>query len=247
MQIDSINMPLPVSEMLIPTLNQTGFMTTWLDPYTQAFVEFASQCPGPVLDIGAAYGIATLAALDAGAEVISCDPDMRHLQFCAQRTPADHRSRLRLLQGSLPNQIDLEDASVGAILCSRVLHFLRGSEINESFLNMSRMLRSGGKVYLISDTPYKKSLKSFLPLYEERKRQGDPWPGQLDNFPEFMPAELAVSLPNFFHTLDPDILTCVCQQAGLIVEQAGFMARIDYPSDCQHDGREGVGVIAYKP
>lgn len=62
-----------------------------------------------------------------------------------------------------------------------------------------------------------------------------------------MPTELAPNLPNFFHTLDPDILARVCTQMGLIVERKGFISRIDYLPDAQDDGREGVGIIAYKP
>lgn len=228
MQSNYSDTPPPISETLIPTLNLTGFMTSWLDPYTEAFIKFASLSPGPVLDIGAAYGIATLAALETGAKVISCDPDKRHLEICALKTPPDQRDRLTLLQGSLPNEINLEEGSVGAILCSRVLHFLKGSEIAQSVLNMSRWLYPGGKVYLIADTPYNGFLRSFLPLYEERKRQGDLWPGQIDNFPQLMPTELATNLPSFFHTLDPDILARVCTEAGLKIEQAGFIARTSY-------------------
>ena len=247
MNSEPITMPPPVSEMLTPTLNLMGFMTSWIDPYTEAFVKFTPFAPGPSLDIGASYGIATLAALEAGAEIIACDPDKRHLEICLQRTPLNQKSRLRLLQGSLPSQINLEKESVGAILCSRVLHFLTGSEIEESISNMSRWLRSGGRVYLIADTPYNRFLKPFLPLYEERKRQGNFWPGQIDNFPQFMPMELAANLPSFFHTLDPDVLSRVCTEAGLTVEKSGFIARIDYLPDAQDDGREGVGIIAYKP
>ncbi|NCS02148.1 MAG: class I SAM-dependent methyltransferase [Microcystis aeruginosa G13-11] len=247
MSSNSVEMPDPVSEMLTPTLNLMGFMTAWIDPYTEAFVKFAPLAPKTCLDIGAAYGIASLAALATGAEVIACDPDWRHLEICLQKTPSKQKSRLRLLQGSLPDQINLEDGSLGAILCSRVLHFLTGPEIEESVRNMSRWLCSGGRVYLIADTPYNRFLKSFLPIYEERKRRGDLWPGQIDNFPQFMPTELAPNLPNFFHTLDPDILARVCTKMGLIVERKGFISRIDYLPDAQDDGREGVGIIAYKP
>jgi hypothetical protein len=37
MSSNSVEMPDPVSEMLIPTLNLMGFMTAWIDPYTEAF------------------------------------------------------------------------------------------------------------------------------------------------------------------------------------------------------------------
>ncbi len=239
--------PSPVSPMLIPTLNLTGFMTSWIDPYTQAFIEFAGNAQGPVLDIGAAYGIATLAALNTGAQVIACDPDERHLQICAERAPSEQKNRLQLLQGSLPDQIDITKESIGAIICSRVLHFLTGDEIEQAVYNMFNWLLPGGRVYLIADTPYSGFLKSFVPIYQKRKSQGEAWPGQIDNFSQFMPPELAPNLPQFFHTLEPDTLSPLCEKAGFIVEKAGFIARIDYLPDAQIDGREGVGIIAQKP
>jgi SAM-dependent methyltransferase len=239
-------MPPAVSEMLTPTLNSMGVMTSWLDPYTEEFVRFAPLAPGPSLDIGAAYGIATLAALETGADVIACDPEQRHLDICAQRTPFDRHSHLTLLKGALPHEIKLENDSIGAIICSRVLHFLTAEDIEASLENMFRWLHPGGKIYLIADTPYNRTLKKFIPTYEKRKNEGITWPGEIQNFPTFMPTELASNLPNFFHTLDPDILSRACIQAGFIVEKAGFIARIDYLADVQDDGREGVGVIAYK-
>ena len=45
---------------LIPTLNKQGFMTTILDPYTNTFIRSLSNNSDPVLEIGAAYGIAAL-------------------------------------------------------------------------------------------------------------------------------------------------------------------------------------------
>jgi SAM-dependent methyltransferase len=247
MEPDSLSMPSPVPETLVvPTLNQTGFMTTWIDPYVEAFIQFAPMAPGPCIDIGAAYGVATLAALATGAEVISCDPDERHLQICAERAPVNEQNRLKLLQGSLPDEIPLEKESVGAIVCSRVLHFLRGDEIERSIQNMFRWLKPNGKVYLIADTPYNQFFKAFQPLYEAQKQRGDPWPGQIDQPSVWIPEKYASCLPNYFHTLDPDILTRVCTTAGFHVERAGFFSRLDYPAEALLDGREGAGIIAYK-
>ena len=114
--------------------------------------------------------------------MIACDPDKRHLEICRQRTPFNQRSRLRLLEGSLPHQINLKESSVGAILCSRVLHFLTGEEIEESIFNMFRWLCPGGRIYLIADTPYNGLLKSFLPIYKLRKIINHPWPKIVVNF-----------------------------------------------------------------
>ena len=65
----------------IPTLNGRGFMLEALDSFADDFVAFASQEEGEVLDIGCAYGVASLAALNAGARVCACDMEpRRHCQ-----------------------------------------------------------------------------------------------------------------------------------------------------------------------
>ena len=47
---------------LIPTLNNTGWMTETLDDYSLAFTEYAGTQQAECLDIGCAYGVATLPA-----------------------------------------------------------------------------------------------------------------------------------------------------------------------------------------
>jgi len=62
-------------EGLVPTMNNTGWMTVALDDVSAEFARYAGTVDGEVLDIGCAYGIATLEALDAGARVCACDRD----------------------------------------------------------------------------------------------------------------------------------------------------------------------------
>ena len=58
-----LHMPVERYPGAVPTLNGRGFMLENLDPYSQSFVSFASEAELPLLDIGCAYGVATLAAL----------------------------------------------------------------------------------------------------------------------------------------------------------------------------------------
>ena len=48
-------------------------------------------------------------------------------------------------------------------------------------------------------------------------------------------------------TEDPDLLTRVCQEAGLTVIDAAFISRPDFGWYGRMDGRENAGVIAVKP
>ena len=112
-----------------PTLNDTGFMFQRRDDYANEFIEFAGSCRDPVLEVGCAFGVATQPALAAGARVVACDLDQRHLDILWDETPAADRERLECVQGQLP-YVDFDADRFGAILCSRVLHFLDGSAID---------------------------------------------------------------------------------------------------------------------
>ena len=89
----------------IPTLNNMGYMTSTLDLYSQKFVKLASKCKGTVVDIGAAYGIATLAALKAGkCQVVANDIEQGHLDHIRKSAKKD-KERLTLKRGSFPDKI----------------------------------------------------------------------------------------------------------------------------------------------
>jgi hypothetical protein len=48
----------------VPMLNGLGFMSTRMDIFMEAFIAFAKTSLAPVADIGAAYGVATIPALE---------------------------------------------------------------------------------------------------------------------------------------------------------------------------------------
>lgn len=239
-------MPDPESNGFVKTLNNMGYMTSTLDPYSEEFVRFAPQAPGPALDIGAAYGVATLAALKAGARVCANDLDPRHLEILFARTPYEQRGRLELKCGSFPDGIEFTTSSLGAVLIARVLHFFDGPAIERSARKLFEWLAAGGKAFIVSETPYLKNFQSFIPIYEKRKRSGDPWPGFVADVMAIAP-ERGKSLPPRIHFLDPDVLRRIFSQAGFAIEKVGTMPRPDFPEDLRLDGRESVGLIVRKP
>ena len=52
---------------LIPTLNHYGYALSEPDLYSKKFVDFSNDKNSPCLEIGAAYGFSTIAALKKGA------------------------------------------------------------------------------------------------------------------------------------------------------------------------------------
>jgi glycine oxidase len=245
---DVIWLNLPESDNsgnFIPTLNQTGYATTHLDSFSQEFIQYASQAKGPVLEVGAAYGITTLAALSQGAKVICNDIDPRHLMIIKkQASITRNKSRLTILPGDFSDEVKLPADSLEAILICRVLHLFDGPKIEHSIKKAYEMLKPGGKIFIIAETPYMKITSSFIPEYEKRLKQGAEWPGLIENFQAcFKDA----NNPKMLNLLDPTTLFRVLTMKGFIVEKIGFINRLDFPPSRRWDGREGVGVVAYKP
>ena len=234
---------LPATDLpgAIPTLNGTGFMLEALDEYALSFIDAAAKAHGEALDIGCAYGVATLAALERGARVCASDLEAAHLALLEQRVPPAQRTRLRTRVGALPD-IEFPAASFDAILASRVLHFLDGDALPRAVAAFARWLRPGGRVFLVADTPYMPSWSEIVPQYEAGKRAGERWPGLITDFRRYTAKRADGLGPAFLNTLDPDLLARECEAAGLRVERAGWfgMQRLGAASS----GREHAGCVA---
>ncbi len=213
-------------------------------PGQAASLHFASGCDAPVLDIGCAYGIATLAALAEGARVCACDMEASHLEILRDNVPEQDMARLTTQVGHLPDA-HFPSNSVGAILASRVLHFLDGDDVELAVRKMAVWLVPGGHLFLVVDTPYMPSWSASVPTYEQLKREGDKWPGFLPDFSLYASAVAdPASYPEFMNPMDPDILARVCEAAGLQVVGKGFtgLQRGGPPTP----GREHAGCEAVK-
>jgi len=231
---------------LIPTLNKTGWMTEALDACSQDFTEYAGEigpAGGESLDIGCAYGVATLKALQLGARIFACDIEPGHLEILEKRVPEDARNRYRSKPGALPG-VDFPSASFGAVLAARVLHFLDGPQIEETVRKMYNWLKPGGRIYLVADTPYTGPWHIHADRYERRKAAGELWPGMVDDYPSLLPDGTDPDgHPAFINPLDPDILTRVCSDAGFEIISAELLSG----STPHAKGREHAGVVARKP
>ena len=234
--------PNPFIKGLIPTLNQRGFMLEALDDYSLRFAAFAGTVDSEVLDMGCAYGNATRAALENGARVLASDMDAGHLEILMQETPETFHDRLRTAVGVLPG-VNFPEKSFGAILCSRVLHFLLADEFRASIEKMHEWMIPGGKLFLIADSPYSGFWFSAAPEYERRKAEGEEWPGFLEDVSGLLPNKtLPDGMLPYLNPLDPDILSRECERVGFVVEQAEFFGR-----EGKGEGRDHAGLIAVKP
>ena len=231
-----------------PTLNGTGFMFEVLDEFAEDFIQFAGSAPGPVLEVGCAFGVASLPALAGGARVVACDLDQGHLDILYENAPQDQRDRLECVQGQLPG-IRFEHERFSAVLCSRVLHFLDGSAVDESVRRMYDWLQPGGRIYLVADTPYG-IWRNYIPVFEAKRARGDRWPGlmiALENYLPSVPPDRPIKGPPFMNLMDTELLTRTCVDAGFRVERASYIDRSDFQGLGRMDGRENAGILAIKP
>lgn len=231
-------------EGLIPTLNNMGYMNTQSEPYNRAFIEYAATCEGPCLEVGAAYGVSTLQALEKGACMIANDLCADHLEVLWQKTPESLRSRLTLMPGAFPDELNIEPKSVDAILSSKMLNFIEPIKIEEAFANVHRWLKKGGKFFLVVATPFIRDYWRFLPQYFENLTNNKRWPGFIEDTVTANP-EYAHILPPSVHLMDEQILLPLLTKTGFVIEQVGYSGVPDkHPEEMKGDGREFVGIIA---
>ena len=95
----------PARHRRIPTHNQTGWASNQLNEVSELFVAFCGGVTLPVLDIGAAFGIASLAAIGAGATVIANDLEPSHLAEIAKAVTVEQARKLILIPGRFPRHL----------------------------------------------------------------------------------------------------------------------------------------------
>lgn len=231
------------------TANQLGRTTTELNEINEAFVAFAKSVDGPVLDIGCAYGVASVAALNAGAKkVIANDVNIDHLVTLAGECPSDMRERLRICQGHFPAELCFQPSSLSAIHAANLLNFLKGHEIEQGVSNMYEWLRPGGRVFIISATPYANNIKGFIPTYERRRQDSNErWPGMCERLRDYSSDTTMDELPEWLHLLDDVVLRRCFENAGFHVDVAEMFHRRNTPGYISYDGRENVRLVATKP
>ncbi|MDJ0460314.1 non-ribosomal peptide synthetase [Streptomyces sp. H27-C3] len=234
---------------MVATLNRTGVMVEYLIPYSSDFADFAGERGGEVLDMGCAYGVASIAALERGARVVALDMEKKHLDILEQRVNDESRARLILRRGTLPD-VDFEDERFTAVHASRVMHFLKPEDVRLMLRKMFRWLTPGGKVFLSTDSPYFGYWASKAWEYEERKRAGDPWPGYIEDVAAHFDPAHVVGGPRLINAVDPDVFRRECEAVGFVVERAGFFGTVGVDREsygAPAPDMEHVGIIARKP
>lgn len=242
----ALDLPSACADGRIPTLNKMGWVLPHLDPYSKAFVEEAARIQDPVLEIGAAYGFAVIEALKKGATVVANDWEAQHLNILEARVQDSYKPRLTLKAGHYPKEVFFPNNYFGAILAARLFVFFNAEDLEEAVQDLYRILKPGGKLFIVADSPYLKTWVRFRSVYEERKKQGHLFPGFVGD-PALYNPERAAQLPAYLHFLDREVLVRILKQAGFVIEKVEYLNREDYPTDVRLDGRECIALVAIKP
>jgi ubiquinone/menaquinone biosynthesis C-methylase UbiE len=228
------------------TKNGFGFMhhkSIILD----AFIAFAQTCSKPVLDVGAAYGVAVIPCLQVGSKVIALDICQEHLDILETRVAAEYSNNLTCVLARFPDQIDFEEKSLSAVFISHVLTFIDPEEVLIGIRKVYEWLEEGGKLFILNYTPYHKTLASFIPVYEENVKAEVMWPAFVQDKKHFSTV-VSEHVPNKLNLMDISTLKKIATKSGFHVELLKYIGGIEQgvPHRYCLDGREWVGLIARK-
>jgi SAM-dependent methyltransferase len=232
----------------IPTLDRQGAIWLYIDEITQAYLDFAGQTKGTLLEIAAGYGHIVIKALEAGAEkVFANEIDADQLAIIKSRTPAAYSDKLVCCLGQFPEHLEFSDASFDGIYNARLFHFFDGDRIRASLTKFYRWLKPGGRVFLVNDAVYRTIFKPLIPVYEKRIAAGDEWPGFIADIgcciPEYLHPE---TFPKTMNFMDPTVLARELNRAGFKVVIAGFYPYTGNFAPGRLDGREIAAAIGLK-
>jgi SAM-dependent methyltransferase len=232
---------------VITTGNKHGF-TYQLPAIGQDFVDFASTVGFPVLDVGAAFGVATIPALLGGAKVIAIDIHENHLNEIRNRAKdLNLLDRLETITAKFPD-IDFEENSIGAIYISQVFPFLTGTEIELAAKKMHKWLIPGGKLFVVSFTPFIKHCESYLPVYEVKKAEGVKWAGYIEDLYTYSKNNpVADQLPPSINHLDYDDMLRTFS-VDYRIESLEYFGddKNALPEWIRLSGKERIGLVAIK-
>ena len=237
-----INVPDQIRDE-IPTLNRMGYMKKTLDEYSRSFVDHALKSNELLLEIGCAYGYVVGEVLKHGGRIIASDLSEDHLKVTLKNTPQDRLGNLYLYPGSFPKDINLPKSSLGAVLTSRVMHFLKGEEIERGLRKINEWLVPNGKFYFTAVSPYHASVREkFLPIYKKRVEEQIEWPGVIENHWSIAPMHEPY-VEQFLNVFDLPQLSNLLPKHGFRIDKINLFS---YQGDTTSGDIGHIGFVATK-
>ncbi len=256
---ENLALPKPQFDGRYQTLNKKGAALPVTNIITDEFIAYASQDNKHILHVDAQFGHIALDVLKSNvAEYVATDSDKRHLAVIAKRAnkliPTKNLKALKLFHGSFPNSFkEFADNSFDVILLDRVLHFYTPDQVTKAIKETLRILKPGGKVFIVAITPYVRRFESFIPQYKQRLLLKHRYPGHVKNLKYFAnpevttPEQLNQMHDKSFMFFDAQFMHFFLSKTGFVVDKA-FEFALGFKSiTWALDGRELVGAVARKP
>lgn len=263
---NNLKMPEPESDGRVQTLNKKGAVPAKLDYATIEFLKFAEG--KVVLDVGGTYGKVMITALRQrkSTQYTLNDLDKRHLCIAAKtlqgkinenKLSPSSTEQVKFVQADITNARDMKNfgTTYDAILVGRVLHYFTPDQLEMAVKHLFLLLKPGGRIFVVSITPYVKRFEPFIKEYERRIKVKEKNPGFVKSLleyvnrdPEVVTQEQIKNLhdePFFF--LDDKVLRTVFERNGFRVIECKMMPLSYKSKSWELDGRENVILIAEKP
>lgn len=236
----------------ISTLNQHGFMFTKFDPIALRFLEsIEARKEQTVFEVGGAYGNVAQAALESGiCAYYLNDREETHLKLFIQQLERNQKTHLfealHLIAGCCPEEVKLKHESFDAILVNKVLHFCTPENIDAFVQWLYNGLKNGGKVYILTISPFRKGHESLLEDYEKRKYEGAPFPGYCPNYSTTIPGQNhdPKTCPLSLLFMELSTLKSLFQAHGFKIEEEFELSIINEDAPEWGIGKDMVGIIA---
>jgi Methyltransferase domain len=243
-------LPEPKSEFVFETLNNKGVISSYIDEYTQQFINEASQHKEPALEIGAAYGFVTRQALKKGAKVIANDIEKKHLEILYHNTPKKLQPQLTLLPGEFPYALNVPDDSIGSCYTARTLGYLTPNQFQLGLNKLFSALKPGAKLYILASPPHMAIFEWLLPIYLKRVKNKNKWPGYFTNILKLLDPvaeDTACYIENKLHFFDEQILKRELAHTGFEIINITLFERKDIIARLNSNPSLGIVAIAKKP
>lgn len=189
-----------------PTLNGNGYVFYSISPMAATFLEEECKPGRAVIDIGSGYSNIPIEAIKRGvSQYVANDILEDHLKILSQRVKEilgeDALKNLTLMLAKAPQELPASPQKYDAILADKVVHFMKPNEILE-FIEWSKAsLKKGGKMYVMTSTPYSTLYNKMLPEYLNRLKENKDFPGHFTNV---MSNCNASNVPTYNHCQVPD-------------------------------------------
>jgi SAM-dependent methyltransferase len=227
-------------------LAHDGFGHATIEPglFSRYFYDFVPQAPGGILDIGCAYGTATVSAALAldlagvpedapNGTVLAIDVEPFHLKVLRElMTPKSLKSRIRTRVGTFPN-LDIAPESQGAIFIGGLFQYFSGPDLEAILPTVVDWLAPGGILFIEGQTPRLRSFRLVYDQYLVRRQLGEPWPGWVTN-PTMLPPGRNTLKP--LNLMDPAIIRRFLQGDNRLEDiVALYFPRSRYPEDLLYE------------